>query len=130
MIDELAILRRLVACPSENPPGDERAVAATCAELLEALGADVALHSSAAGRPNVVGRVSGAGGGPRVILQAHLDTKPTLHHGGPEAWTSDPYQLTLRLGRAYGLGAVDTKGGAAAQLAACSRCFPGADESD
>jgi acetylornithine deacetylase/succinyl-diaminopimelate desuccinylase-like protein len=56
-----------------------------------------------------------------MILHAHLDTKPIAHHGGAAAWASDPYALELRDGRAYGLGAADTKGGAAAQLAALAR---------
>jgi acetylornithine deacetylase len=51
-------------------------------------------------------------GNPRVLLTAHLDTVPVT-----AGWTRDPFSLTVEGGRAYGLGACDIKGGAAAMVA-------------
>jgi acetylornithine deacetylase/succinyl-diaminopimelate desuccinylase-like protein len=121
MTEELEILQRLVESPSENPPGDEEDVAAFCANLLESLGADVVVHRAAPRRPNVIASFGRNGAGATIVLQAHLDTKPIEHHGGRAAWSTDPYKLTVRDDKAFGVGAADTKGGAAAQLAAVAR---------
>ncbi|MFD0570725.1 M20 family metallopeptidase [Kitasatospora gansuensis] len=58
------------------------------------------------------------GPGPRLILQAHLDTKPA---GPPAAWSGDPFTARVTDGLMYGLGACDTKGGLAAMLVAADR---------
>lgn len=45
-------------------------------------------------------------GEPLILLSGHVDTVPC----NADAWQSDPFTLTLREGRAYGLGACDMKG--------------------
>ncbi len=52
-------------------------------------------------------------GNPKVLFNVHLDTVPTA-----DGWTNSPFELTVRDGRAYGLGACDIKGGAAAMITA------------
>lgn len=112
-------LELLIRCPSENPPGDESAIAVAVAGRLKALGVEVELIGKADRRPNVVARLDSGRPGPRLLWQAHLDTKPASGSRSEEkAWHSDPFQPMWRKGRVYGLGAADTKGGAAAQLAA------------
>ncbi len=44
------------------------------------------LHDDPA-RPSVVTRIAGAGGGPHLLLNGHLDTKPV---GDRAAWATDP----------------------------------------
>lgn len=61
-----------------------------------------------AGRPCVVGRLPGAGGGRSLILNAHIDTVPVE---SPDAWTYPPFAGVIDAGRVYGRGACDDKAG-------------------
>lgn len=62
---------------------------------------------------NVVGSLKGGGKGPRVLLNAHLDTVNLC-----KGWSADPYAARVEDGRLYGLGALDMKSGAAALMTA------------
>jgi acetylornithine deacetylase len=63
---------------------------------------------SYAGRPCVVGRFAGSGGGRSLILNAHIDTVPVDE---PDAWSHDPFGGVIVDGRLYGRGAWDDKAG-------------------
>ncbi|MBI3946407.1 MAG: M20/M25/M40 family metallo-hydrolase [Armatimonadetes bacterium] len=65
-----------------------------------------------AGRPNVQADLRFGGGGPRALLQAHMDTV------GTSDMTIDPFSAEVRDGRIRGRGASDCKGGIAATLTA------------
>ncbi|NTF65767.1 M20 family metallopeptidase [Rhizobium rhizogenes] len=116
-VDQL--LYDLISIPSENPGGNEKAVASYCAEMLRKHQLDVQIVSDDPDRPNVICEI-GRGDGPVVILQGHLDTKPAAHNGSEigEWLRSGPFTPFEEQGLVYGLGACDTKGGVAAQLAA------------
>ena len=106
-------LAALVACRTENPPGDEARPAGLLAERLGAVGFDVALQEVTPGRHNVVASLGG--GGPCLALNSHLDTVPA----GP-GWRDDPFRLRAEGGRLIGRGACDAKGSVAAMVeAAC-----------
>ena len=67
---------RLIATPSPNPPGDERAVAKLVTERLTSLGiANIRELAKTEARPNIIARIDGNGSGPTLILCGHLDTK-------------------------------------------------------
>ncbi len=56
----------------------------------------------------VVGTLPGAGGGPSLIFNGHVDVVPA----GDEAnWSFPPWRGTVAGGRVYGRGALDMKGG-------------------
>jgi len=115
--DVVALLGRLVAAPSPNPPGDERYVAAVVNEAADALRLPAPqLFARDPTRPNLILEVGE--GTPRLVLAAHLDTMPP---GNLSEWESDPFVLTQRGGRLYGLGSADMKGAIAAALLAISR---------
>lgn len=107
------VLADLVATNSVNPtlvegaPG-ETAIARLTARHMRDAGLDVARYEPEAGRPSVVGRLAGTGGGPALMLNAHYDT---VGVEGMEA----PFSPSVRDGRLYGRGAYDMKGA----LAAC-----------
>lgn len=63
------------------------------------------------GRPSVLGRLAGAGGGRSLMLNGHLDT---VGVEGMEA----PFSGEIRDGRLHGRGAYDMKGAVAAALTA------------
>lgn len=113
----------LVAIDSRNPsltpgsPGEAEAAAYT-ARALTALGAEVTVYDAAPGRPNVIGRLRGRGGGPTLLLNAHLDTV------GVDGMAA-PFAATVRDGRLYGRGSQDMKGSLAAMLAAARALVDG-----
>jgi acetylornithine deacetylase len=89
----------------------EAAIAHFVAGYLENRNIDVELRDASPGRPNVIARVGGTGGGPSVLLCCHLDTVSV------EGMT-DPFSGAIVDGRLWGRGAQDVKGGLAAMLAA------------
>ncbi len=76
---------------------------------------DVGEFESLAGRPNVVGRRRGTGGGRSMILNAHIDT---VEPGDRSHWTFDPFVGEIHDGRLYGRGSCDMKAGLIAELIA------------
>ncbi len=60
---------------------------------------------------NLVVRLNGTGGGPRMLINGHVDTVPLC-----DGWTVDPYEGVEKDGRLYGLGALDMKAGVAASV--------------
>jgi acetylornithine deacetylase/succinyl-diaminopimelate desuccinylase-like protein len=107
--------RELVATPSANPPGDERAVARRARDEMARLGyagiREVALEET---RPNLIGEVGGKSTtGASLMFNGHTDTKPP---GDLSEWTTGPYDPVIRDGRLYGLGSTDMKGAVAAMV--------------
>ncbi len=122
-------LQTLIRIPSVT--GEEDAAQAYIARRLQDLGGEVdcwrvepeALRTAAgfpgarvfAPRDNVVATFRGAGPGPTLVLNGHIDT---VTAGQPERWTQDPFGGQLIGGKVYGRGACDMKGGLAAMLGA------------
>ncbi len=110
----IAFARELIATPSPNPPGDERAAAAVTQSALSELGIkDVEIVGLSAERPNLIASVPGTTGAPRLVLSGHLDTKPS---GAFSEWQHDPYSPVIDDGELYGLGSGDMKGAVAAMV--------------
>lgn len=104
-------LTQLVKVPSISST-DERwdmsnlAVVELLAQWLEPLGFTCQIHpiDNCPGKANLIAqRGTGPGG---LVLAGHTDTVPC----NPERWMQDPFTLTERQGRLYGLGATDMKG--------------------
>ncbi len=120
LVDTLAELIRINSInPSLVPaaPG-EGAIATYVAGALRRLGLDVTTLESHPGRPSVIGRLRGAGGGRSLMLNAHLDTVGI--EGMP-----DPLTPVVRDGRMRGRGAYDMKGSLAACLASVKALVDG-----
>jgi len=106
--------RALVAAPSPNPPGDERQVAGLARAEMERLGyAASQIVAMDPARPNVVGVAFESSTGPTLMLNGHIDTKPT---GDVAEWSPGPYEPVVRDGRLHGLGSADMKGAVAAMV--------------
>ena len=115
------LLAELVAADSTNPtlvPGGagEAGVAAILARRLEAAGLAVDVWDAAPGRPNVVGRLAGTGGGRSLMFCGHTD----VVGAEPEAFTP-----VVRDGRMHGRGTNDMKAGIAAAVIAAERLAAG-----
>jgi len=110
------LVSELVRIDSVNPdlvPGGagEGELAGFVADWLAHSGLEVEVEEVAPGRPNVVGRARGSGGGPTLLLNAHMDT---VGYEGMEA----PLEPRVEGGRLYGRGAYDMKGSLAAIMVA------------
>ena len=111
------LLSRLVAIDSVNPalvPGaaGEREIAAFVAGWARAAGLEAETLEATPGRPSVVVRARGRGGGRTLLLCGHLDTVTV-------AGMDDPHTPRVEGDRLYGRGAYDMKCGLAAALVAC-----------
>jgi len=60
---------------------------------------------------NLIVRLHGKGGGPKMLINGHVDTVPLC-----DGWTVDPYAGVEKDGRLYGLGALDMKAGIVASV--------------
>jgi len=69
-------------------------------------------RASYEGRPNVVRSVKGTGHGRSMILMGHVDSVPVENRN---LWKHDPWGGEIEDGKLYGRGALDQKGGVAAQ---------------
>jgi acetylornithine deacetylase/succinyl-diaminopimelate desuccinylase family protein len=111
LIDRLG---QLVRTPSENPPGEEAAVASLTSALCKDLGLEVEEHEAEPGRPSIVARWRGSPG-PTLCYCSHIDVVPA---GDPGLWSRDPYSGAIEDGRMHGRGSSDAKGPVAAALEA------------
>lgn len=107
-------LQKMVATPSENPPGNEAEVADLVASYCKELGLETNLHEGAPGRPSVVARWKG-GAGPTISYCSHIDVVPA---GDPKLWADDPFGARIESGTLHGRGSCDAKGPVAAALEA------------
>ena len=111
--DTLAVLERLVAFDTRNPPRNIEAdgeVFAFLRSRLDGFRLDIIDEGD--------GSVSflAIRGNPRTLYNYHLDTVPVA-----EGWSRDPFALKVDGKKATGLGACDIKGALAVMLATCAR---------
>lgn len=102
---------RLVEAVSINPPGDTRLVADVVQRELYVWGISSRLEAAMESMPCVVAEIDSGKPGLHLILNVHLDTMPP---GDLDTWSVDPYSLTKKNGRWYGLGMGNMKGSVAA----------------
>lgn len=111
------LLARLIACPTQNPGGDEIALCELLADELTSRGADeVKLERVPRirdGEKAIGGYVFARWGQPTTLINAHVDTVPAN-----TGWSTDPWKAEVTADRVVGLGAADTKGAIAATLVA------------
>lgn len=111
------LISDLVRIESVTPwlvPGGsgEAAVADYISEWMADLPVEVTRQEISPGRVNVVCRLAGAGAGPVLCLNAHMDTV------GYAGWPDEALTPRLDGERLYGLGAADDKGCCAAAMLA------------
>jgi acetylornithine deacetylase/succinyl-diaminopimelate desuccinylase-like protein len=104
----------LVQTPSVNGQHPERAVAEHVAQFAHRHGIAAEIAGQHPERPNVILR-AGPPGETSLLLVAHTDT---VAAGNPGDWAYPPFGGVVHDGKLYGRGAIDTKGGLVAGLAA------------
>jgi acetylornithine deacetylase len=110
------LLSDLVAIDSVNPSlvdggAGETAISTFIADWARDAGLEATLLEETPGRPSVIVRARGTGGGRALLLCGHIDT---VNVEGMD----DPHTLRVDGDRAYGRGAYDMKAGVAAALIA------------
>ena len=107
---------RAISIPSFT--GSEGEMASFMAETFDEIGLAVQWQQVEQGRANVVGTLSGAGGGSSLMFNGHMDTS----YSGREPWLAhvpgfqpEPF---VRDGRLYGLGISNMKGALACYVEA------------
>jgi acetylornithine deacetylase len=115
--DIVDLLSRLVAIDSVNPslvPGGagEAEIAAFVAGWARDAGLEAETLEDTPGRPTVIVRARGSGGGRTLLLCGHVDTVTAAGMEAPHAPRVDGDRL-------HGRGAYDMKAGLAAALVAC-----------
>jgi acetylornithine deacetylase/succinyl-diaminopimelate desuccinylase-like protein len=115
--DVVELLKQLVAIDSVNPSlVPDGAGETAMAHFIAGWAADAGLESewleAAEGRPSVIVRSRGGGGGRTLLLCGHIDTV------GVEGM-EDPFVARIDGDRLHGRGAYDMKAGVAAALVAC-----------
>lgn len=109
----ISLTQKVISFNSENPPGNELALANFIEEDMRSLGIEVKIHTFEKNRPNIVATLKGKGPNAAknsVLLTPHFDTVPI---GG--GWKFDPLGGQIKGGKIYGRGASDDKG----NLACC-----------
>jgi len=113
--DVISLLADLVRIPSVC--GQEAKIAAFVAEWIKHEGLPAEMMDVKPGRPNVISRVRGLEGGPRLMFNGHMDTVAP-----GTGWKHNPFGAEIESGRMYGRGTVDMKSGLAAMLTAVAEC--------
>jgi acetylornithine deacetylase len=134
--DLVELLRALIAFDTVthtpgSPAREEAALQRFLGHRLAARGAEVRLAEpepalvaghpmvpegfSFAGRPQLVARFPGAGGGRTLLLNGHIDVVDVEPRA---AWSVDPFAAVVRDGAVWGRGACDMKGGVACMVVA------------
>jgi acetylornithine deacetylase len=114
---------RLVATASAfvdvpSPTGSEQAMAERMREELEAIGMAISWQQVEDGRPNVVGRLEGAGGGPSLMFNGHMDTSYSGREPHLRSKPGFQPRAFVRDGHIWGLGISNMKGALASYLEA------------
>lgn len=115
--DVIELLCELVSIDSVNPSlvwggAGEAEVAAFIAAWARSAGLETELLQQTAGRPTVLVRARGTGGGRTLLLCGHTDTVSV-------EGMREPHAARVEGDRLYGRGAYDMKAGVAAALLAC-----------
>jgi len=111
-LDPITIASDLVKIPSYSfMENQEKEVAKHIYNLFEEEGIEVSLDEVTPGRPNVVAKLKGTGGGPSLMFLGHTDTVPLYD-------MEDGLSGIIEDGQLRGRGACDMKGQIAAMIAA------------
>jgi acetylornithine deacetylase/succinyl-diaminopimelate desuccinylase family protein len=113
----MTLLRQLIAINSVNPclgsgSTGETEIAGYIADRFQQMGLNVKTQTMGPDRINVIGILEGTGEGPTLMLNGHTDTVTA------NAMEIEPFTPKVSDGKVYGRGALDMKGGVAAQIMA------------
>jgi acetylornithine deacetylase len=118
--DCLDFLAQMIRFKSYSGTAGESELARFMVDAMTGLGLEAFLQEVAPGRFNAIGRWRGAGGGPSLLFNGHLDTNPVT-----EGWTVDPWGGACDDRFIYGIGVSNMKAGDAASFCAVKTLLDG-----
>lgn len=111
----IQFLQRMIRARSVNRAlhggfwlGTEANAAEVIIPELKSIGFEVKVFELEEGRPNIVARLRGKKGRPRLLINSHLDTVPVDDIDLPK-WRFNPFSAELADGHIWGRGACDHK---------------------
>jgi acetylornithine deacetylase/succinyl-diaminopimelate desuccinylase-like protein len=114
--EAISLLQRLIRFNTVNPPGNELEAQKFLRDHLKRVGLECELVGVLRERPNLIARLRGEAGGPRLAFLSHVDTVLAQ----ADEWSVDPWSGELRDGYVWGRGALDMKGQVACEIAAAA----------
>lgn len=105
--EAIDFLKELVTIDSQNPPGNERAVAEAIEKKLKSFGCKTEMQTVEKNRPNIIGIMEGESRD-KILFNGHTDT---VKIGDLKDWKFDPLGAETHDGKIYGRGAADMKAG-------------------
>lgn len=114
--DVVDLLRDMVTVDTTNPGGNEAGAAQLLADLFTGHGLEAAVDRFDDEHVNVTASASFGEGGPRIVLNSHLDVVPAVGE-----WTTPAFDPQIRDGRMFGRGSADAKGSLAPMAIALLR---------
>ena len=109
----LYLLKKSIQIDTQNPPGNERALAKFLKDFLKDYKIKAELIEFFRKRSNLIFKLSSENSKKVLIVMPHLDTVPATGN-----WHTDPLKAVEKNNRIYGLGTTDCKGNLAAGLEA------------
>ncbi|HQL41896.1 MAG TPA: M20/M25/M40 family metallo-hydrolase, partial [Candidatus Omnitrophota bacterium] len=112
----IKLTQKVLRFNSENPPGNELALARFIERDMRSLGLAVKVVTFAKDRPNIIATLKGtskASAKNALLLTPHIDTVPA-----GTGWSMNPFGGQIKNGRIYGRGATDDKGNLACAMEA------------
>ena len=111
----IKLTQKVISYNSENPPGNEWALAKFIEDDMRSLGLEVKIYTFVKKRPNIVATLKGnlpraQAAKEAILLTPHFDTVPI-----GSGWKFNPLGGQIHQGKMYGRGATDDKG----NLASC-----------
>ncbi|MCB9758004.1 MAG: ArgE/DapE family deacylase [Candidatus Omnitrophica bacterium] len=109
----IELTQKVISFNSENPPGNELALANFIEKDMRSLKLDVKIYTFEKNRPNIVATLKGKSSHAAknsILLTPHFDTVPI-----GSGWKFNPLGGQIKAGKIYGRGASDDKG----NLACC-----------
>jgi acetylornithine deacetylase/succinyl-diaminopimelate desuccinylase family protein len=114
----IKLTQKVLSIDSQNPPGNEVAIAALVAKDMKTLGLDVKVVTYQKHRPNVIATLRGSltrkvAAREALLITPHTDTVPV-----GKGWKFGPFGKDIVGGKIYGRGASDDKGNLACAMEA------------
>lgn len=106
----------LIRIDSQNPPGNEVAIARFIEKDMRSIGLPTKIYTFAKNRPNVIAVLKGQSPSATkrsILITPHIDTVPA-----GTGWSVDPFGGVIKNGRIYGRGVTDDKGNLACAMEA------------
>ncbi len=117
--EAVALLTDMIRYETVNtgvmPTGNELPLCRHLRDWLASEGISSQILESAENRGNLVARLLGSAGSPRLLFMGHIDVVPVEN---PSEWRFSPFSGTVADGRIWGRGAADMKDMVAAELMA------------